>query len=313
MRTVTVDNQRRMSNVLDMALAASDQGCAATGGMDRRASAESRCDDRAWVRVSGPSLSLGGPHGLDTRGVSLMTGVDAAISDGIHLGVEAGAGKLDQQDGRNEVRNMHVGAYGFTSISTGVLSGTVDVLHSRYQFYRETGIGTAYAAPSGQTWSAGLQMAWPTALQHGYLAPKVGLLYQHQQMDGFQEQVNGTNPLASAFGITGAQTTANSLQPYASLAWSGQYSRGTVIWMPQLEAGYRYEARSHANPAANLMAQDGTAFHTPGTDTRRGMATLHAHISALLTHQWGVSLGYEGLFAHHLHDDTVSLEVTKHF
>jgi outer membrane autotransporter protein len=269
---------------------------------------------KVWAHVSGSSISLSGSPGFD--GYSLLLGTDGRLADALHLGVEAGAGQIRAQraesGGRSRINNVHAGVYAFGNAGPVVLSGTIDYLHGRYRVYRQTGIGDAEARPDGDILSAGLQAAWPITLSDGNLTPKVGVLYQHQKLDGFHETVASSNPLASAFGVDSTGSVATSLQPYGAIAWSGMFTSGTTTWVPDIEIGYRYQAHRD-NPAVALTAQDGTLFMVPGTQVGRSMATVKARVTALVGGAWSVYVNYGGYFADHLHDNALSVGFSKRF
>lgn len=313
MRSVAIGNQQRLAEVLDAGVTSSDSACAADSQAGNTTAGT--CAGRVWAKVSGSSLSLGGPQGLDSNAYGLLVGADGTLGDAFHLGVEAGAGQIrtENEPGQNSrVNNVHAGVYAFAKLNPWVVSATLDFLHSSYHAYRETGIGLAGANPDGRTLSAGLQVAWPITVAQGSLTPKVGMLYQHQQLGNFNEDVASGNPLASAFGVDGLRSTATSLQPYAAVAYAGSIQAGTVTWVPKVELGYRYQLHGDT-PAVNLTAQDGTTFLIPGTDVGRSMGTVDARVTALLGGSWSVYVGYQGLFANHLHLNSLTAGFSKRF
>lgn len=313
MRSEAFNTQQRLSHVLDAGLAA----CGSAGDADSEAqdgaAATQPCHGRVWAQASGSWLSLGGAAGLDTHDIGLLVGTDGALNDVFHLGVEAGVDNLRGQNaiGRgNRVDNVHAGVYAFAELGPAVLSATLDALHGDYHVQRATGIGLAGASTDGHTLSAGLQVAWP-GLAAG-LKPRLGVLYQHQALDGFDEHVASSNPLAPAFGVTGARTTATSVQPYAGMGWSTTWRSGAVVYVPSLEASYYYQA-NHDAPKVPLMAQDGTVFLTPGTPVGRGMGAVRAGIGIQFTGSWRLDVDYQGWFANHLHDNALSIGFDKQF
>ena len=314
MRSVAVDTQQRLSGVLDTGLVDAGHVCEAASRTDTGTPVTPACRGMVWAQASWSSLSLGGSPGLDTDRYDLLVGTDAQLGDAFHLGAEAGAGRIrgqhDASGQGNRVRNVHAGIYAFADVGAVVLSATLDEMHSDYRVQRETGIGPAGASPDGRTLSAGLQAAWPMALGNGSLTPKVGVLYQHQRLDGFKEYVASSISLASAFGVEGSHTTATSVQPYAAVAYTATLQSGSVTYVPEVEAGYFYQARDD-DPAVQLTAQDGTVFMLPGTGVGRSMGTIHAGISAMFGGSWSVNVNYRGLFANHLHDNMLTVGLSK--
>lgn len=310
MRSVSIGTQQRLDEVLDSRLSALGAGCDGTTQTTQHASADTACNGKVWAQVTASDVSLGGSPGLDTNAYGLLVGADAALGDGFHLGVEAGTGTIhgqhDMAGQGNRVRNTHAGVYAFANVGQAVLSATLDELHSDYRVRRNTGIGIAGSDPSGRTLSAGLQAAWPiTVSTTGSLTPKVGVLYQHQRLGGFDGQVASSNPLAPAFGVEGSRTTWTSVQPYAGLNYSANLQSGSVTWVPEVELDYRYEARNNG-PAVAMTAQDGTVFVIPGADVGRGMGIVKAGVSALFG-AWSVYADFQGAYASHLHDNALSV------
>lgn len=309
MRAVAIGTQQRLSEVLDARM---DSAC---DGQDQADTATTpACQGRVWVQLTASSLSISGPQGLDTDGYGVLVGTDAKVDDAVRIGVEGGAGQIRSSGGPsgNRVHNVHAGVYAVANTGPVVFSATVDALHSAYRVRRQTGIGPAEADPSGSTVSAGLQAAWPFALGIGKLTPAVGVLYQRQRLDRFQEQVDSSNPLATSFGVSGASTRANVVQPYAQLTYSGVFRSGGMSWVPHAQLGYLYQA-NHAYPAVQVMAQDGTVFALPGTDVGRGMGTVAAGIGVQFAPGWHLDVDYRGLFARKLHDNALSVNFTKQF
>lgn len=84
--------------------------------------------------------------------------------------------------------------------------------------------------------SAGLQLAWPLQLSQWRIAPRMGLLYQHQKLDAFSETVTSPRPLAAAYGIDGAGAAFNTLQAYGSVTIARAFRHQGVTYAPGLEA-----------------------------------------------------------------------------
>ncbi|HEV2680696.1 MAG TPA: autotransporter outer membrane beta-barrel domain-containing protein, partial [Rhodanobacter sp.] len=273
------------------------------------------CKPGLWMQFTGSSLHLDGSNGINTSGFSLLGGADVALNDVAHLGVEAGVGRINANDplgGYGQADNVHAGLYAFANAGPIVLSAAADAMHSRYSVDRSTGIGHAAAHPDGQTFSAGLQAAWPMQLDQWQLAPKLGVLYQHQALDSFGESLVSSNPLAPAFAVQGAHSTYNSLQPYAGVSFSRAFHVGQVTYIPSLELGYRYNTRS-AIPTVPLTTQDGTLFAAPRAAFGRGLGTVRARVTAQQGESWSLYIDYQGEFANHLRDNALSVGFTRHF
>ena len=311
MLAVRLDSQRRLDDVLDMPLSASDLHCTSPG---YRADDVAPCRGKVWAQMTGTALSLGG-SGFDANGANLLLGTDGQLGEVAHLGVEAGASWIHSDrayGGRSRARGVHAGVYAFGNVGQMVLSGTVDALHDRYRVYRETGIGGAAADPTGRTLSAGLQAAWPMTWGQSQLTPKLGVLYQHQVLHGFDEHVASTNPLASSFGVNGTHGTATSLQPYAGVEFAGSFTSGSVTYIPQVEVGYRYDTRDNAK-GVPVTAADGTPFLLRGTQVGHGMAEAGVKLSAQVGGSWSWYVDYHGLFGNHLTGNSVSVGFLKQF
>ncbi len=311
-QAVSLGGQQALTRVLDAALG---PDCGEGEQVQAAHLAQQVCKPGLWMQFTGSSLHLDGSNGVNTSGFSLLGGADVAVNDFAHLGVEAGVGRINANDplgGYGHADNVHAGVYAFALAGPVVLSATADAMHSSYSVDRSTGIGHAVAHPDGQTLSAGLQAAWPMQLAQYQLAPKLGVLYQHQALDSFRESLVSSNPLAPAFAVQGAHSTYNSLQPYAGVFFSRAFHVGQVTYIPSLELGYRYNTRS-AVRSVPLTAQDGTLFAMPGAAFGRGLGTVRARITAQQGESWSLYVAYQGLFANHLHDNALSFGFTKRF
>lgn len=309
MNVSLLGDQQSLGSVLDATLVPSGSGCADSS------STISPCRARVWLQATGSNVSLDGSSELDTTGFHLLAGTDGVVGDLFHLGVEAGAGQINATTplgGNGQVRNVHAGVYAFVDTGPMVVSATVDALHSLYRVNRATGVGLASASPTGNTLSAGLQAAWPTALaDRWWVTPKLGVLYEHQTMDGFHEGIATTNPLAASYAVTGLRNSTTSSQPYAALDFSRTIHTERVTYVPQLDLGYRYQARG-PEFSNQVVAQDGTPFTLPGATTGRDVVgDVRARLTAKMDGSWDVYLSYYGLFASHLHDNALSVGVRK--
>ena len=275
----------------------------------------STCHSGAWVQATGDSLQLDGTPGLHSTAFGLLGGVEGAVTDAFRLGVEAGVGRLNGNDaagGNGSIDTAHAGLYAWGDAGPLVLSATLDAGESHYRVQRNTGLGHSTARPHGTSYAGGLQAAWPMRAAAWTITPKLGVLYQHQQLDGFSEVLSSSNPLASAYVITGASSRFTTVQPYAGVDFARSFRAGGVDYVPQFTLGYRYDTRNDV-PGVNAFAQDGTGFALPGNAAGRGMATVGARISARAGADWTVSLDYSGVFASQLHDNALTLGITKHF
>lgn len=314
MRATNLDGQQTLDSVLGATLAPSGPECGEGAKSTGTASTPS-CKTKAWLQYSGSSMSLDGSPSLDATGFNLLGGTEGSINDAFHLGVEAGVGQIDANDssrGRGRVRHVHAGLYTFANVGPLLLSAVADARHSSYRVSRETGIGVASAQPDGHTASFGLQAAWSWSSSNVRLTPRLGVLYLHQSLDGFDEHVASSNPLAPAYAVDGTRGTYTTVQPYAAFTLSGTFRSGQVTYVPQLELGYRYDTRG-ATPATTVMAQDGTSFTLPGTSLGRGIGNVDARITAKAGQSWSLYLDYRGLFASHLHDNAITFGFNKRF
>ena len=311
MRVIALNGQQTLGNVLDTALAPTEAACAT----ESQATDAASCKAKVWLHVAGSNVSMDGATGLDSSGFHLLAGTEGILGDAVHLGMEVGAGQINANapiGGHDRIQNVHAGLYAFANAGPLVISTTADAMHSNYQVSRETGIGLASANPGGSMLSGGVQAAWPIALISGQLTPKLGVLYQHQTLDGFHEHIASSNLLAPAYAVSGSRNTATSLQPYAALAFTSTISTAHVTYVPQLELGYRYNARGNT-ASVQVTAQDGTLFALPGTAIGRGMGEVSTKVTAMMDGSWSVSVDYHGLFASHLHDNVLSVGINKQF
>jgi fibronectin-binding autotransporter adhesin len=314
MRSVNLSGQQALSSILNVSPALIGADCGQQPLMQNVTA--SSCHSGAWAQYSGSSLSLDGSNGLNSTGFGLLGGADYAVGDALHLGVEAGVGRINDNDssgGNGRVDNAHAGLYAYANAGPLVLSATVDGMHSSYRVNRATGIGAANATPDGNTVSAALQAAWPLQLSAWQLTPQAGALYQRQQLGGFSESIGGTNPLAPDFAVTGARSSYIVLQPYADVSITRAFQAQGVTYLPQFSVGYRYNTRNAAPPTVQVTAQDGTLFTLPGATSGRGMATADARITAEAGAMWNLYVDYQGLFASRLHDNALSVGFTKRF
>ena len=317
MRVANLSDQGTLGSVLDVALSAAEPSCAADAGASRSSLTSSPCRAKVWLQATGSNVSLGSPS-MDSTGFHLLAGTDASLGDGFHLGAEAGAAQINATTpvgGNGQIRNVHEGLYAFLDTGPMVLSATLDAAQNRYRVNRATGVGLAHADPHGNTLSAGLQAAFPTALSGSlWLTPKFGVLYEHQTLGHFNEQITSSNPLAPAYAVTGLRDTTSSLQPYAGVDFTDTIRAGQVTYVPQLDLGFRYQSRNHTENSTQLIAQDGTQFAVPGSAMGRSvMGDVNARITAKMDGSWDVYLSYDGLFASHLHDNALSVGFTKRF
>jgi outer membrane autotransporter protein len=317
MRAVNIAGQQNLSTVLNAALADTSTSCGDV--VQPRADQNTLpqpCQTRVWAQALGSNQSFGGLDGLNSTSFGMLSGADRAIGEyGTRLGVEAGVQRINSNDalgGFGHTDSAHAGLYGFADVGPIVLSGTADFTHSDYRVNRPTGIGSAVADPDGNTVAAAVQAAWPLRVAQWAITPKFGLLYQHQKLDGFDESVISTNPLAPAFAIDGTHSTYSTVQPYADVAFSRSFQLQDITYVPSFDLGYRYDTRGDT-PTVAATAQDGTLFVLPGSAVGRGMTTVGARITAQANDSWSVFLNYQGLFADHLHDNAVTFGFTKRF
>ena len=304
-----------LSTVLGATLRSSDTACDGAHAAHANTVASS-CHSDLWVQYSGGSSSFSGSNGLNSSVFGLQGGFDHAISDTLHLGVEAGFDRINGNDhngGNGNIDNVHGGVYAYANAGPVVLSGMIDQAHSSYRVYRQTGIGHGVANPSGDTTAAALQAAWPMTAAQWKVTPAIGALYQHQSLDAFGETVPSSNPLASAFAVQGARSTYDTLQPYARVLVSRPFVAQGISYVPQFDVGYRYDTRGVNNAVVHVTSQDGTAFTLPGDSLGRGVATLGARITAQAGASWSLYLDYQGQFASHLNDSALSVGFTKKF
>jgi fibronectin-binding autotransporter adhesin len=315
LRTAALENRQSLASVLDAALSPPSSLCDEAAHAHARSASPSSCRRGLWLQYTGASVRIDGADGLRSSGFHLLGGTDGALGDVFHLGVEAGVDQLDvtdPRDGRGRMQDAHAGLYAFADVGPLVLSATADGMRGSHRMNRDTGIGQADAEPDSRTLSGGLQAAWPVGLAHGWLTPKLGVLYQRQTLDGFHEHLASSNPLAPAYAVTGARSRTTSLQPYAALAFTGAFDTRHVRYVPQLELGYYYDSRGDT-PAVHATAQDGTPFVVPAAAVGRGFGSVKASITAAAGPSWNLHLDYRGLFASHLHDNALTIGFTRHF
>jgi len=312
-RAAHLADQQTLGTVLNTALGAADgmgDSAALSSGVARDAH-----QPGVWVQAIGNSLSLDGSPGLDSTGFGLLGGFDAVVTGSLHVGVEAGVNQLNAHDdlgGDGRIRSAHAGLYAFAYAGPLVVSATVDGQHQSDRIERVTGVGQAASSPAGHALSGGLQVAWPLQAGGWQFIPKLGALYQHQVLDAFAETIASDSPVASAYGVAGARSTYNALQPYALVTLAHAFQVWGVRYVPQIDVGYRDDVRGEV-PTVMATAADGTVFALPGNTTSRGMATVDARMTAEAGRNWSLSLDYQGQFARHLHDNALSVGFTKHF
>ncbi|WP_268991830.1 autotransporter-associated beta strand repeat-containing protein [Dyella choica] len=315
MQDAGLAGRQSLATVIDATLRSTEAACGNTDA-SRSNTVTSGCDSGLWVQYSGTSDSLTGSNGLNSSRFGLQGGWDQAVADVAHLGVEVGFDRSNGSDhngGNGSIDNVHGGLYAFGNLGPVVLSGAVDQAHSSYHMYRQTGVGRGIASPSGEITSAALQVAWPLTTAQWQITPAAGATYQHQTLDAFGETVPSNSPLASAFAVSGAHATYNTMQPYALVSFSRAFVARGVSYLPQFEVGYRYDTRNCNTPVVRETAQDGTMFAIPADNLGRGTATLGARITAKAGASWSLYLNYQGQFAHHLSDNALSVGFAKHF
>lgn len=314
MRTASLVGQQSMTTVLAATLRPAETAC---GGTPTQANMlTSSCSNGVWAQYNGSSNELTGSQGLNSTTFGLQAGADVAMSEWLHMGVEAGLDRINGNDhngGVGHVDNVHGGVYAFANAGPLVVSGTIDVAHGSYRLSRDTGAGHAVSSPDGDTTAAALQVAWPMRAAQWQVTPVVGVLYQHQSLDGFNETVNSISPLASSFALQGRDSTYNSTQPYAAVSFTRPFTAGHISYVPQFNVGYRYDTRNGAGPIVTAFSQDGTRFALRGDAMGRGVATVGARITAQGGASWSLYLDYQGQFASHLNDNALSVGFTKHF
>ncbi|QAU23143.1 autotransporter outer membrane beta-barrel domain-containing protein [Dyella sp. M7H15-1] len=315
MRSINLAGQQDMGSVLDVALMSHDVQCKADHAPAMQ-NVSSACGNGAWVQYTGSNISLDGANGLNSTTFGLLGGADYAVSDLVHVGLQAGVGQVNGSDklgGNGRADNVHGGLYAYADAGPTVLSAVVDTMHSDYHFNRITGIGTATSAPGGHMLSAALQAAWPVQLAQWQLTPKVGVLYQQQTLDGFGEALNSTNPEASSFPVDGTRSRYTTLQPYAVMALEHSFVAHGVTYVPEVNLGYRYDTHNAVTPIVQVTAQDGTLFDLPSAAQGRGMGMASARITTQASASWSLYADYQGFFGSRLHDNALSVGFTKRF
>ena len=306
---------RTLATVLDATLRPRDVACDDASATQARAVASS-CHSDLWLQYGGSSDSLRGDNSLHSSAFALQGGFDHTMGDDVHLGVQAGVERVtgtDRIGGHGRADSVHGGLYAYANAGPLVLSGVLDAAHGSYDVYRQTGIGRAVSSPGGSIASAALQAAWPLALAQWQVTPALGALYQHQRLDGFDETVTSTHPLADAFALRGKDSTYNTLQPYARVSFSRSFVAGGIRYLPQFDLGYRYDTRSANTPTVRATSQDGTLFSLPGNTLGRGVATVGARLTVQAGASWSWYLDYEGQFASHYRHDALNVGFTKRF
>jgi autotransporter-associated beta strand protein len=315
MQVANLIGQQSMTTVLDATLRPADMSCG-NGGSAHANAVTPSCSNGLWTQYSGSSTDLTGNNGLNSTAFGLQGGADMATGEFMHVGVEAGLDRINSNDHNGSyghVDNVHGGIYAFAYAGPLVISGMVDEAHGSYRLYRQTGIGHASANPDGDTTAAALQVAWPISAAQWEVTPTVGALYQHQRLDGFNERVISTSPLASAFTLRGRDSTYTTMQPYASVSFTRPFVTGGVSYVPQFELGYRYDARNSNGAVVNTLSQDGTPFALRSDAMGRSMTTVGARVTAQAGASWNLYLDYQGQFASHLNDNALSVGFTKMF
>lgn len=306
LRAANVAGQRALGSVLDAA-----QNC---GDVSPVGTSQPSCRGDVWVQATGSSLSLDGSEGMNASAFGLLGGV-ARKWDSVSIGIEAGTDRINGSDaygGHGSVQRAHAGFY--ASVDTGPLvwSAVADGAHDDYRFTRATGVGFGISNPSGNNWSAGLQAAWPLRTATWQLAPRAGLLYQHQSLGGFNERVLSTDPLASAFALDASSNAHTSLQPYLAFAATHGFQVGGVDYAITFDLGYRHDLRSPA-PTFDVSTQDSTQFALRGVASGRNQGSAGVRLMGKSGASWDAFLDYHGLFAGSLHDNALSFGFTRHF
>lgn len=315
MQSINLTNQQTLGTMLDTPITSADAGCNDNQSAHSQSAALPACHTGVWVQSTGSNLSFSGSNGLNASSFGLLAGADHAF-DVAHVGVEAGVNRDNANDplnGSGNAETAHAGLYSFAPAGPLWLSATADAAYNDYRINRATGIGDAVATPAGHTLSVGLQAAWPLQFAAWQLTPKLGALYQHQSMDGFNESLPSGNPLASAFVIRADRTTYTSLQPYGALAVTHSFVYQNITYVPELNAGYRYDTRGPTPPTVQTFTQDGSLFALPASALGRGLGTAGARITAEAGASWNLYLDYQGLFASHLRDNAFTFGFVKHF
>ena len=314
LQSTSLIGQQSLSTVLGATLRSGDIACNGSNAAHANTVASS-CNSDLWVQYSGGNQSISGNNGLNSSVFGLQAGVDHAVNDVLHLGVEAGFSRINSsghQGSNANVDSVHGGVYAYANVGPVVLSGMLDETHSSFDVYRQTGIGRSVAHPDGDTTSAALQAAWPIAAAQWQVTPAVGALYQHQSLSSFSESLASTNPFANDFVLQGAHSTYTTLQPYARVQFARSFVAQGISYVPQFDVGYRYNARG-GNAVVQATSQDGTAFAMPGASLGGGMATVGARITAQAGASWSLYLDYQGQFANHVNDNALSVGFTKKF
>ncbi|MFC4525098.1 autotransporter-associated beta strand repeat-containing protein [Dyella halodurans] len=285
------------------------------GDMSDVLNASGRGGHGVWAVVTGGNTSLPGANRMDSTGFGINAGFDVAAGDVASVGVEGGVQRTNATDamgGKARVDGLHAGVYGFANVGPVVLSGLADAWNGHYDFTRQTGVGGAVARPDGQAYNAALQAAWPIHAGGAQITPKVGVMYQNQRMDGFSETVVSSSQLASAYGVSSADSRENQLNAFAGLSFVRAFKAGGIDYVPSIDVGYQYAMRSTAS-SITVATGDGTVFPLAANELGRGLTTVGASITAKEGATWDVSLGYQGAFASGMHDNAFSVGFTKHF
>ncbi len=311
MRAANQVGQQTVGTVLDTALLP-DSHC---DDITAPAQNQTACRSNVWARATGDSQQLDGTPGLRSTAFGLLAGAEDEFAGAVHLGMEAGVGRINGNDalgGSGHIDTAHAGLYAYGNLGSLVLSVTASAGMANYHVQRSTGIGQSATQPDGTTYAGGAQVAWPLQSGAWTITPKAGALYQHQRLDGFSETLPNSNPLASAYAIHGEQSTYSTLQPYAGVDVSSSFQAGGVMYLPQFTVGYRYDTHQGL-PSVRATSQDGTEFTLAGNPAGRGTVTVGARIHAQIDATLKVYVDYSGAFAQHLHDNALTLGVSKQF
>ncbi len=269
------------------------------------------CAAGGWVQATGGVATQNGAEGFTANMAGFLAGVDAPFdSTGTRLGLAVGYDEdwlKDGAAGRASIGTARIGLYGSQPLGRAILAADVMLGTMNDNTARQTGLGEAQAKPNGTVFEAGLQAATSLTWNGFALTPAAGLRLAVVHSTAFGE----TTPAKfSAFAVTGAATSYDSVQPYANITFSHTYFTGNALAItPEISAGYAAELADRGK-SVNVTAPDGTIFasfkpsqdssaaaFSAGLSAGQGAWSLYAQYNAAVAGNWNAQTGEAGIEA----------------
>jgi hypothetical protein len=252
--------------------------------------ASAACRLGGWAEATGTTTAAGA---YDSHEAGFLGGLDRQLGNGMRLGLAIGydaTSLKDSQSGRADTDTLRLGLYAAAPLGAFILSGEANDAFATSRTDRATGAGDATARPHTNIAEGAIALSAPFSLAGLAVLPGAGLQIAHLSGGPATESA-----ALSGFALTVGPTTANSVQPFATITLAHRFvTDSQLVLTPSLTLGARYEAGSES-PTTTLTTSNTTlTAHTAplgratgligaGLTATQGAFSLTARYSAQTT------------------------------